>query len=158
MTPDASSSNAEYSVSKIRRNRAAGEPPDDPEFQRKVGRSQLQRRQADMVMPIHEARAYDMAVGSDDGVVLAPSTQLLEVVDGEDDAVALEDPAILEQSGTTVRLRAADDRATMNKSGNQETDLPFWNAAHFAARSRDARYLVPVTWPRVTVSRFQAKP
>lgn len=98
-----------------------------------------------MVVAVHESRADDMPAGPDDDLMLAATTQLLEVVDGENDAVPLQDRSVLEDIGTTLRIDAADDRPTMNKTGNQLTDPSYWGTPTWERLLGNAYWGAP-TW------------
>ena len=92
---------------------------DEPELQRHVGRAELHRRQADMVMAVDEARQQDLLAAADDGDGRVLSMQVVVGADGRDDAVLLQHGAVLDLVPGEAVLYAGDGGAAADETGGQ---------------------------------------
>ena len=87
----------------------------EPELEGVVARPELDRGQADVVMAVDEPRDDDVGGGPDDRVGLVPGRNFVMGADVDDDAVALEDGAVLDDH----RFVAVDDSADHVLPANQ---------------------------------------
>ena len=96
---------------------------DEPQLERHVGRAELHRRQADMVMAVDEARQQDLLAAADHrhGRVLA--VQIVVGADGGDDAVLLQHRAVLDLVPGEAVLYAGDGGAAADETGGHGSSL-----------------------------------
>ena len=90
---------------------------DEPELQRHVGRAELHRREADMVVAVDEARQQDLLAGADDGDGRVLAMQVVVGADGCDDAVLLQHGAVLDLVPGEAVLYAGDGGAAADEGG-----------------------------------------
>ncbi len=88
---------------------ASGDPRREPELERVIARTELDRRQADVVMAVDQARDDDIIGRADDLVGLVLLRYLVMGADVDDHAVALEDRAVLDDRRLVTVDDAADD-------------------------------------------------
>src|SRR5476649_2162111 len=111
---------------------------DEPEFERHVGRAELDRRQADMVMAVDEARQKDLLARADHrhGGMLA--VKIVVGADGGDDAVLLQHRTVLDLVPGETVFGAGDGGAAADETGGHARLLPLVSAWIYQATSASA--------------------
>ena len=90
-----------------------------PKLQRHVGGAELHRRQADMVMPVHEPGQHHLAPGADDRRAGMRLAQRRVGADGLDHAVLLQHGAVIDLVPAVAAGRVGDHEPAADQGGGQ---------------------------------------
>ncbi len=89
----------------------------EPQLERHVGRAQLDRRQADMMVAVDEAGQQRLLARADHRRIRIGALQILEWADRGDDAVALQHSAVVDLLPSMAIERPRDDMLAANDRG-----------------------------------------